>query len=102
MPYKSEKIKIEGTQYDKRVKLSPEQRAEIIEAGAGYGINKLAREYNVSKRLIQFILYPERIKAMRVNRDWRKYADREKLTIATRGLRQKKQKLFLEGKISLK
>ena len=29
MPYKSEKISISGTEYDRRQKLTPEQRAEI-------------------------------------------------------------------------
>ena len=48
---------------DKRIKLTEADRAAIIEAhNTGASINGLAREYGVSKRLVQFILYPERQK----------------------------------------
>lgn len=46
---------------DKRIRLSEADKAKIIEAHkAGASINGLAREYKVNKRLVQFILYPER------------------------------------------
>ena len=101
MPYKSDKIKIVGTKYDNRVKLSFEQKEEIKEKGAVYGIRKLGREYGVDHRTIQFILYPERLIAANLNRDWTKYFDRKSLTTAARNLRRRKHQLSLEGKIKL-
>lgn len=94
-----EDARVQGTQYDKRRKLTEEQKEEIKAKGASYGIRKLSREYNVDKRLIQFILYPERLKAARANRDWTKYHDRVALTTATRELRKRKKLLIEQGKI---
>lgn len=57
MPYKSEKMKLNRSQ-DRRVKLTDEQREEIrhkYETGL-YSQRSLAREYNVSRRLITFVL----------------------------------------------
>lgn len=57
MPYKSEKIAL-PKQYDRRVKLTDEQREEIktkYKSGF-YSQRQLAREYNVSRRLITFVL----------------------------------------------
>ena len=61
MPYKSEKIKLSKEQ-DRRVKLLDEQKEEIkykYELG-NFSQRALAREYNVSRRLISFILFPEK------------------------------------------
>lgn len=61
MPYKSERIKLSREQ-DRRVKLSDEQKDEIrhkYELGI-FSQRALAREYNVSRRLISFILFPEK------------------------------------------
>ncbi len=61
MPYKSEKIIIRGSQYDRRQKLTPEQKSEIAFRYATTDISqrKLAEEYGVSRRLITFIVNPE-------------------------------------------
>lgn len=61
MPYKwqSEK-KLIPRHKDRRVKLTHEQREEIRNNDLGLSINALARKYGVSKRLIQFIRFPER------------------------------------------
>ena len=61
MPFKSEKIKIEGTEFDRRKKLTEADREKIKKLHAeGEGIRALGRMFNVDKRLIQFILFPER------------------------------------------
>lgn len=62
MPYKFEKIPINNPNHDKRVKLTGEQREDIKkEYGLGsISIRGLVRKYGVSRRLIQFILFPER------------------------------------------
>ena len=51
MPYKSEKISISGTEYDRRQKLTPEQRAEIYHRYHTEDVSQrqLAREYGVSR-----------------------------------------------------
>ena len=57
MPIKVEKIKLAGTKYDARAKLSPDQRTAIkVLSEQGYSQRKLAAMFNVSKRLIQSIV----------------------------------------------
>ena len=57
MPYKSEKVKIAGTQFDLRRKLSPEQvRAVSILSSQGYSQRQLATMFGCSKSTIQHIL----------------------------------------------
>ena len=102
MPTIADKLHVQGTMYDRRVKLTSQDREEIKEKGAGYGIRKMAREYGVDKRLIQFILYPERLEASRKNRDWRRYHDRKKLTKQSRYLRHRKMKLYKLGILKIK
>lgn len=59
MPLKIESIKVAGTQYDGRAKLSEDQRQAIrILAREGYSQRKLASMFGVSKRLIQSIITP--------------------------------------------
>lgn len=107
MPYKSEKAKIQGTEHDRRRKLDEHQKAEIkslYESGE-YSQRQLARMYEVSRRLIVFCIYPERLKqnyAARVAKGGSKqYYNKEKHTKSIREHRQHKQKLFLKGEISL-
>ena len=61
MPYKSSKIKLSRSQ-DRRIKLTDEQREEIKHKYATglYSQRALAREYNVSRRLITFVLDDEK------------------------------------------
>lgn len=102
MPYKSEKIKISSTEYDRRRKLSDKDKEEIKEL-VGMSIRGIARMYGVDKRLIQFILYPERhaknIADRRARGGSMQYYDKEKNTESLRKYRHYKQQLFLEGKI---
>lgn len=103
MPYKSEKIKIQGTSNDRRRKLSEEDKKAISINKLGLSQRKLAKMYNVSRRTIQFILDPEKLKENKQRRKERggskKYYDREKHTKAIREHRQYKQSLFKNGKI---
>lgn len=62
MPNKSDNIPINNPKLDKRVKLTDDDKENIVkeyETGS-ISINGLARKYGVSKRLIQFTLFPER------------------------------------------
>lgn len=62
MPYKFEKTPINNPKNDKRVRLTNEDRESIKEEySLGFvSQNDLAKKYGVSKRLIQFILNPEK------------------------------------------
>lgn len=63
MPYRFEREHWHiPKQYDRRTKLTDGQRQEIqqLYTNGTISIGGLARAYNVNKRLIQFILFPER------------------------------------------
>lgn len=116
MPYTSEKIKIEHGKYDRRIKLTEKQKEEIRNRMAVHAFNSkngianpavsqrmLAREYGVSRRLIVWVLYPNRLEK---NKQLRKerggsaiYYNRSNHTQSMRNTRRYKQKLYLEGKI---
>lgn len=106
MPYKSEKIKIEGTMYDRRRKLSEETKEYIRwlrkEERISYG--KLANMFNVSKRLIIFICRPETQEKVRENfkksyREGRLSKPKEYWKEVTKEHRRYKQKLYKDGLI---
>lgn len=109
MPYRSTGIIISGTRYDRRQKLTPEQRAEIFHCYHTEKISQrqLAREYGVSRRLVTFIVNPENEKRNRELLNERKAKglykpDRKKHAEIIREHRRYKQKLYKEGKIQLK
>ena len=79
MPLKIENIKLAGTKFDGRAKLSPEQRQAI-------------QIFNVSKRLIQSILSPP------VRKHSKQYPT-EYWTELKRKCRKKKIDLYKNGKI---
>jgi len=62
MPFKTDKEKLGSPFLSRRVKLIPCQREMIgyWHREMGYGIRELSRMFKVSRRLIQFILFPER------------------------------------------
>ena len=100
MPYSfdTQKKKI-PEEYDKRRKIPSGEHLHIKRRyKEGESLRQLARAYEVNKRTIQFILYPERRLQSMKNRDWRKYHNREKLTKAIRELRRRKAKLFNKKK----
>ena len=103
MPYKSEKIKLEGLQ-DRRKRLTDKQREEIKELyGTGlYSLNDLAKKFNVSKKSILLIVNKEsaeRAKQYRKEhwREWHRTG--EEHNEAIRKTRRYKQKLYVEGKL---
>lgn len=105
MPFKSEKITIQGTKHDRRRKLSAEDKAEIRINTDGLSQRALAREYDVSRRTIQFILDPGKLaankEARKIRGGWKQYYDKEKHTLSMKEHRNYKQKLFVDGEIKL-
>lgn len=108
MPFKSEKIVICGSMYDRRQKLTPEQRAEIYHRYATTEVSQrqLAREYGVSRRLITFIVDPDKMEENRMRLKMRKLqglykTDKAKWAATIREHRRYKQQLFVTGKIQL-
>lgn len=105
MPRKSEKIKINNKKLDRRVKLTENDKLCIIEEYKTglISMNALARKYNVSSRLIQFTLFPERKeRARQLYKERRKdgrYYDKEKHTKAMREHRDYKEELHKKGLI---
>lgn len=93
MPLKIENIKLAGTKFDGRAKLSLEQRQAIqILAREGYSQRRLAAMFNVSKRLIQSILSSP-------VRKYSKQYPTEYWTELKRKYRKKKIDLYKNGKI---
>ena len=74
-----------GKELDGRKKLTDKERQHILElAKQGVAIREIARKYagTCSRRLIQFIIYPERDKKLKVkakeNKVWLEYYDTDK------------------------
>ena len=101
MPYKCEKIKL--GQFDRRRKLTEEQKEEIRHkySTGFYSHRSLAKEYKVDKSTITIIVNPERKRKVqqRNKEHWKDYVDREKLTEAVKKTRKYKYELYKEGKI---
>ena len=103
MPYKSEKIKLTPTQ-DRRRRLTDEQKEEIrnIYAQGIVGQRPLAKQFGVSRSLIQIIVNPEiaEKKKQRIKEHWRDYRpSKEKWAETIREHRHYKQELYLKGKL---
>ena len=105
MPRKSDSVAIKNKSLDPRVKLTDEERIEIADTykSGGTSYNKLAAEYGVSKRLIMFIVNPDKYEVTKkqfaeIQKDGR-YYDREKHNKAVKKHRDYKKELFKEGKI---
>lgn len=105
MPFKSEKIKIEGTKFDRRIKLTQEQKDKIADLKGKISRNACARQFGVSKRTIDFIWHQERLERNKQLRRERggtmQYYDRVKWAERMKEHRDYKQELYLKGKISL-
>lgn len=103
MPRKTDQLAINNPTHDKRVKLTEENKTAIkseYETGL-FSINGLARKWKVSKRLIQFTLFPERAEhAKKLYAQRRKdgrYYDKDKHTESVRLHRIHKKELFENG-----
>jgi hypothetical protein len=63
MPYKTERLSIKSDFLEKRTKLLPCQKEMIVYwHDRGLSQRKLAAMFSVSRRLIQFVLDPEKLK----------------------------------------
>lgn len=98
---KADKINIAGTQYDRRVKLTEQQKKEIRElyATGGYTQAALANMYEVSNRLISFAIYPEKYEKAREQfkerrKDGRYKQSKDKRREIMREIRQYKRELY--------
>jgi hypothetical protein len=101
MPYKSEKIKL-PRELDRRVKITEEDKEDMKRLHSeNIPIREIARRYEAkcSRRLIQFVLFPERSHASNYPGHWKKYYDKERNTKAIRENRAYKQTLYVKGKI---
>lgn len=103
MPYKSEKIKLSPTQ-DRRRKLTDEQKEEIkkLYATGLVGQRPLAKQFGVSRSLIQIIVNPEiaEKKKQRIKEHWRDYRpSKEEWAETIREHRHYKQELYLKGEL---
>lgn len=106
MPYTSSKIPIAGTKYDRRIKLTDDQKAYIkwLREEERISYNKLAKMFNVSKRLVYFICNPENAQKAKERLKLRKAEgkykpSKEEWAATMREHRQYKQRLKLENKI---
>lgn len=101
MPYISEKIKLPRN-LDRRVKITEEDKEVIKELFTQrVAIRQIARMFpHISRRSIQFIIYPERLKALQSyqieTKHHLKYYDTQKNTVYMRRHRQYKQKLYVD------
>ena len=104
MPYLSEKIKIEGTKFDRRRKLTEEDKKKIRElSSAGISQRRLASIYKVDRRLISFILNPSALEENLKRREERGgskiYYDKKKHAVYVKLHRRYKQDLKLKEEI---
>lgn len=104
MPYKHVEMKLVGTSFDARVKLTEQQREEIRKQHrAGTSQRELARSFKVSRRLISFIIYPDRLAdnlRRRAERGGSKqYYVKEKHTKYMKKHRRRKQKIYVSKKV---
>lgn len=102
MPSNVDKLRLPPG-YDRRVKLTAEQKQEIREiyATGRCGARPLAREYGVSRDLIRLIVDPSKAEKQRLafkerRKDGRYYV-REKHTKAINSLRKYKEELLEKG-----
>jgi hypothetical protein len=100
MPSKVDKLSINNEKLDKRVKLTQADKEAIIKeyASGTISITSLGKKYKVSKRLIQFTLFPERKELAKKlflerQKDGR-YYDKDKNTEQMRVHRAYKRELY--------
>lgn len=103
MPYKFDNIPINNPKHDKRVKLTDEDKDNIREEYKTGLVSQrdLAKKYGVSRRLIQFVLSPEKLISARKQflerqKDGR-YYDKEKHNEHMRNHRNHKKDLWEKG-----
>lgn len=102
MPHKHEKEKVLlKREKDRRVKLTHEQRQEIKENKLGLSQRSLAIKYNVSRRLISFILDPakqiQNLEKRKERGGSKKYYDKEKHKEYMKNHRHYKKEQYEKG-----
>ena len=103
MPNKSDKYAINNEKLDKRVKLTAEDKIKIKEEyeTGSISMRQLATKYGVSRRSIQFAVYPERLEIVKQQYKERRkdgrYYDKQKHTEAIRKHRHHKKELYEQG-----
>lgn len=104
MPYlnQTKKLKI-PVELDRRIKLNDVQKQEIIDLYRTTitSQRKLAKLYGVSRRLIYFILNPDKLEECKQRRleKGTTYYDKEKHRVYMQEHRTYRQKLYLENKL---
>jgi len=101
MPYKTQAIRYDDPFLDKRCKLLPCQKEMVLHyRKEGWSQRELARHFNVSRRLITFVLdsekqaanYQRKIEAGKS----KQYYETKKHTEAIRNTRRRKHKILKE------
>lgn len=97
---KANDLRIKNERLDNRVKLTRRDKAEMwdLHHEQGRSMHSLARQYGVSRRLVQFVLYPEKREAN--DKITRRTYDRETNTERCRRYRQRKRELLNKGQIT--
>lgn len=104
MPYKSEKIRLQGMQ-DRRRKLTDEQKIEIVRLYcSGYGsLNTLAIQFGVSKKAILLLVNPKSAENSKqyIKEHWKDYQhDKERRNKIMREHRHYKHELYIKGDLN--
>lgn len=100
MPYKTDKLKLDSYFIDKRTKMLPcqKERAIAMYSENDISIRSLAKMFKVNKRLIQFVLFPERKKKNIHDREkrggWKQYYSKEKHKESIKKHRIRKHKIL--------
>lgn len=102
MPCIADYIKVAGGVYDRRRRLTKDDKDAIRAAyNAGDSIHAIAYKYKVCRRTVQFILFPERLEhnndLRRLRGGSRIYYDRQAHTEAMRRSRAHKKELYDKG-----
>lgn len=100
MPFKSEKINIDHTKHDRRIRLSEEQKQAIRkEYATGLATHRsLAEKYRVNRKTIYNILNPDKylkqLEENKINKHSQKYYKKEKHREYIKEHRRYKQNLY--------
>ena len=107
MPFISDKLKIGNKKLDRRVKLTDDQRKQIIKLyKIGGTFRGLARVFFVDRKTIKNIVFPDfykkQLKKHKEEKHWQKYYNREKHNEAVKKHRCYKYSLFKQGLLERK
>lgn len=106
MPYKSQKIPIMHSEFDRRIKLTDDQREYIrwLREEERLSYNALARQFGVSKRTVIYVCNPDKYevakaKSKQRHREGRYKPTKEEWAATVREHRRYKQSLYIKGLI---